>query len=492
MVVLQPAGMERNIILMKLISSKSSGKRFVNTRTADKKVTGNAKNKAVSKINTEAGFSPGVKKRGFGGFSTRKKIIIIASGVIGLMLIFGAATLAVVRWQVQPFYDYFFKPRVETLASLPPSRRPEGNLIAQNPDDPEGRPVFVGSNPDEGDAADAVVTRNENKFTFLLMGIDEHANTDVVMIASFDVEEKTLNVVSIPRDTLVNVSWNLKKVNSIHAFMRHQYRNEQDTNELAMEATIEHMRNLLGFHVDFMITVNFNAFVRLIDTIGPISFNVPANIEVDGVRVARGNQRLNGQQSLAVMRSRNYANHAIGRDYAQQEFLTAVANTLIANRNSLRVDDLVNIFHRNVRTDIPLNNLVYFAREFLQLSADNISFGMMPGAIDFVGRQSYVTVLVDEWLEVINNMLNPFSRDIEFEDLSILTRGADRRLYVTDGDWKGDSTWGSGSVGSSNPSLTTDTSRPIQAPANQRPPANDDNGGDVNPVTGGAGGGDDD
>jgi hypothetical protein len=111
---------------------------------------------------------------------------------------------------------------------------------------------------------------------------------------------------------------------------------------------------------------------------------------------------------------------------------------------------------------------------------------MMPGAIDYVGRQSYVTVLVDEWLEVINNKLNPFDRDIEFDDLSILTRGADRRLFVTDGNWQGDSTWGSSSLGASNPSLTTDTSRPVAGPS--RPPANDD-GGAVNPVTGGAGGG---
>jgi hypothetical protein len=270
--------------------------------------------------------------------------------------------------------------------------------------------------------------------------------------------------------------------------MRQQHRNEPNRNELAMESTIEHVRNLLGFHVDFMITVNMEAFVKLIDAVGPISYNVRANIDVDGVIVPQGNQRLNGEQALAVMRSRHsYTNHAIGRDYAQQEFLMAVADKLISNRNSLRFDDLVNVFFRNVRTNIPLNNLVYFANEFLRLNTDNINFAMMPGVIDFVGRQSYVTVLVDEWLEVVNSKLNPFSRDIHYDDLSILTRDPDRRLYVTDGNWKGDSDWGSTSLGPNNPSLTTDTSRPIQAPANQRPPVNDGGGGDVNPVTGGAG-----
>jgi LCP family protein required for cell wall assembly len=469
---------------MKLISSKSGGKRFVNPRTASKSENIEAKRKTGTDNGAGADKPVKEKKGRFSRMSTKKKIIIIASGIVGLMLIFGAATLAVVRWQIQPFYDYFFKPNVEALAQLP-ARVPGSSTIVQNPDDPEGRPVFI--NVVEGDEEVSVVTRNENQFTFLLMGIDEHANTDAILVARFDVEEKTLELVSIPRDTLVNVSWNLKKVNSIHAFMRHQNRNAQNTDELAMAATIDHFRNLLGFHVDFMITVNTNAFVRLIDAIGPVQFNVPASVNVDGVRVSAGNQRLNGQQALAVVRSRAYANHAIGRDYTQQEFLMAVANQLIANRSSLRFDDMIDIFFRNVRTDIPLNNLIYFAREFLQLNTDNISFGMMPGAIDSVGRQSYITVLTDEWLEVINSKLNPFDRDIVYEDLSILTRGSDRRLYVTDGNWQGDSSWGSGSVGASNPSLTTDTSRPVRGAGNQSPPA-DDAGGDVNPVTGEAGG----
>jgi LCP family protein required for cell wall assembly len=417
------------------------------------------------------------------------------------MLIFGVSTLAIVRWQVQPFYDYFFKPRIETLASLRARNPSDGGVTAQDPENPDnpnnpdssdGRPGFISTNdPDDGEGEASFAVRNEKKYTFLLMGIDDHANTDVIMIASFDTEKKTLDVVSIPRDTLVNVSWNLKKVNSIHAFMRHQHRNASNTDELAMESTIEHFRNLLGFDVDYMITVNFNAFVRLIDAIGPIPFNVPASVDVDDVRVASGNQRLNGEQALAVVRSRNsYSNNAIGRDYAQQQFLMAVANTLIANRSSLKIDDMVNIFFRNVKTDIPLNNLVYFAGAFLQLRTENINFGMMPGAIDSVGRQSYITILVDEWLEVINSQLNPFDRDIEPDDLSILTRGSDRRLFVTDGNWKGDSSWGSGSLGASNPSLTTSSSRPIPAPANQRPPVNDDDRGDLNPVTGGAGDGD--
>ena len=145
------------------------------------------------------------------------------------------------------------------------------------------------------------------------------------------------------------------------------------------------------------------------------------------------------------MRSRRmYANSSIGRDRTQQAFLNTIMTQFLNNRSSINVVDMANIFIGNVDTNIQLNHLVWFGREFMKLDADSINFHMMPGNIaDSVGRQSYVTIYVDEWLELVNSSLNPFHDDIAPEDVSILTRGADRRLYVTDGNRRGDLTWGS-------------------------------------------------
>jgi len=182
----------------------------------------------------------------------------------------------------------------------------------------------------------------------------------------------------------------------------------------------------------------------------------------DGVDVSRGRQRLNGEQALVVVRSRRvYSNSTVGRDNTQQEFMKAVATQLINNRRNLNVTTLVNVFLRDVRTNIQLNHLVWFGERFMRMNVDNINFSTMPGAIDSVGVQSYVTILVDDWLKVINEKLNPFDRDIVYEDLSILTRNSERRLYVTNGVWEGDPDWGRNSLGPVNPSLTTDRTRII-------------------------------
>jgi len=401
-----------------------------------------------------------------------------------MVLLFGTSVFAVIRWQIEPMYSHFFRPSVEDLAKLP--------VLVINPDPEADTPVLILTEEDEeGNIVEVYAERNINKINFLLLGIDEHANTDVVMVASFDIEEHTLDIVSIPRDTLVNVSWNLKKVNSIHAYMRHQHRNDSEQDEKAMVDTIEHFRDILGFHVDYLVSINMNAFIRVIDAVGPIPFNVPVNVSEAGVSVPRGQRNLNGREALTVMRSRrSYANHAIGRDFTQQEFLQAVAATILANRNNINVTDMVDIFFRNVKTNIPLNLLVGYGTEFLKMNNDNIRFHMMPGAIDSVGAQSYITILVDEWLELVNEFFNPFDEEITVHNTSILTRGADRRLMVTNGQWQGNSSWGSSSVGSSNPYLTTDSDRPVPLPSGTRAPALVDDGGNVNPATGEAGGGD--
>jgi len=425
--------------------------------------------------------------------STKKKVLIIVSSVLLIALLFGISAFAVVRWQIQPFFDYFFRPDPGDLATLPAvaaTPRPPFN-----PDAVPGDDDYIDPDDYYNDLPHIELSpRIRNNQNFLLLGVDEVGNTDVIMLASLDLDDLTMDVVSIPRDTLVNVEWSIKKANSIYAYMLNRNRNDENRSQKAIQATKEYFSDIIGFEPDHVITIRMNAFINIINTVGPIPFNVPAAIaeEVfsgtgEVVRLERGQQNINGRQALALMRSRrNYSNHAIGRDYAQQEFLKAVATTVLAtNWSPTKIADMAGTFYRNVTTDISLNHLAGFAADFMKLKANNINFHMMPGAIDSVGVQSYITIRVDPWLELINKHFNPFDRDITDRDVSIFTRGADGRLMVTDGNWQANPSWGSSSTGSRNPSLTTDSSRPIPgAPPREHLPEADTDG-DRNPATGG-------
>ena len=292
--------------------------------------------------------------------------------------------------------------------------------------------------------------RNTDKYTFLVMGADYgEYNTDVIMAVTFNAAEHTLDVVNIPRDTLVNVSWNTKKANSILANMRARHRGEEDA--AAMQATIEEFANVLGYEADYWVFVNIQAFVSLVDAIGGVDFNVPVNMNYDdragglSIHYSEGMHHLSGQQALEVLRFRSgYSNADIGRIGTQQSFLQSAAEQILDKKDSISVIELAGIFLNNVKTDAKLDDLIWFGREFLRMDAENINFHILPGNTgDSVRGQSYVTIHVDDWLELLNSTFNPFNMEITKDDVSILTRGSDRRLYVTDGNRQGDASWGS-------------------------------------------------
>ena len=303
-------------------------------------------------------------------------------------------------------------------------------------------------NPDE--AADPGL-RKPNTYTFLVFGIDGQVNTDVIMVVTFDAENYTLNIVNIPRDTLTNVEWNVKKANQIVYNMRRIHKGEDDADNNAMQGAKEVFADILGYKVDYWITIDMKGFVALINAIGGIDFNVPVNMDYDDpaqnlhIHFKKGMKYgLTGQEALEVVRFRSgYASKDIGRIGTQQLLLKAAAEQLLAKRDSLNIVTLADTFFKYVKTDLALNHVVWLGKELFKLDAENVQFVMMPGNnMDSVNGSSYVSIYVDEWLEVINTRLNPLTEDITIDNLSILTRGADRKLYATDGNRQGDPAWG--------------------------------------------------
>ena len=301
-------------------------------------------------------------------------------------------------------------------------------------------------------AGSSGIIRNTDKYTYLILGADEgEYNTDVIMVVTFDSANHTLDVVNIPRDTLVNVSWNTKKANSLLANMRAKHRGEEDPESSALQSTIEKFADVLGFEVDYWVIVNLQAFVSLIDAINGVDFYIPRDMNYDdswgglSIHYSEGLHHLSGQQAIEVIRYRSgYASGDIGRIGTQQSFLKSAARQILDKKDSLGVVDLARIFLSNVKTDLKLDDLIWFGYESMKLDAEDVNFYIMPGNIsDSFGGNSYVTIYVGEWLEMVNDTFNPFDFEIKADDVSILTRGSDRRLYVTDGNRQGDASWGS-------------------------------------------------
>jgi len=167
-------------------------------------------------------------------------------------------------------------------------------------------------------------TRKDGAYTILVVGNDDGSgNTDTIMVGMLDTEEGKLNVVNLPRDTMVNVSWSIKKINSVLA-------------NKGIDGLKAELRELLGFTVDCYCIVDLKAFVRLVEAIDGVDFYIPQdmyyydpdqNLEID---FKEGMTHLRGNDALKVVRFRSgYASGDIGRIETTQKFLMAVAKKLV-------------------------------------------------------------------------------------------------------------------------------------------------------------------
>lgn len=294
--------------------------------------------------------------------------------------------------------------------SQPPKVSEDANLPAVPEDD--GSPA-----PD----SDGSEERKEDFFTILVGGLDDrNGGSDTNLLVALDVKNGTIHVLSLPRDTLLNVSWSVKKLNNAY-------------HHGGFERTQAEVSNLLGIQIDFYITVDLNAFVELVDAIGGVDFEIPVDMDYDDpyqdlhIHFPAGMRHLNGEDALKVVRWRQnndgsgYPTADIGRIGTQQEFLLTAARQTLRISNLDKLPTFAEIFHENVSTDLKLTNILWLGEQALSCGSDNIFFHTLPGdGAGWYNGGSYYILDDLATLELINTYFNPYTRDLTLDDMDIL------------------------------------------------------------------------
>lgn len=259
--------------------------------------------------------------------------------------------------------------------------------------------------------------RKQYCYTILLSGLDnDNGGSDTNILMRFDAVHKSINLVSLPRDTLLNHTWRSNKLNFAYA-------------SGGTELLRKEISNLLGIPVDFHVTVDLKGFISLVDQIGGVDFDVPVNMDYDDpyqdlhIHYAKGMRHLNGQQAMEVVRWRKnndgtgYATADIGRIGTQQAFLTQVAKQLLSVKN---VPAMAEVFLKYVKTDLKLGNLVWLGNEALDIGMEGVSFYTLPGdGSGWYKGESVYALDPEATLALVNEALNPYVDPISMEDMDI-------------------------------------------------------------------------
>ena len=287
---------------------------------------------------------------------------------------------------------------------------------------------------EEEEEVESVEGRKDGVYTVLVFGEDTTSgSTDTIMLVTLDTVNTTINCVSIPRDTMVNISSSTKKINSVYAVS-------------GLEALEKQVANITGITPDAYIKIEWEAIGTLVDAIGGVYFDVPYDMDYDdpaqdlSIHLSSGYQLLDGDKAMQLVRWRKNNDGSVsvgdvGRLEIQHDFLIAVAEQTLDVSNLANLDELVEIFNENVETDLTLGNLLWFANKLSSIDLDTgLNFFTLPGDTDGVyDGLSYVILYPDEVVEMMNTYFNPYTEEITESDLQIVYLDDSGELTITNG-----------------------------------------------------------
>ncbi len=220
----------------------------------------------------------------------------------------------------------------------------------------------------------------------LVMGIDRvldakpgseemfSGNSDSMLLLRIDPNDPSLNLLSVPRDTQVEIpGLGVTKVNQA---------NPSGGPALAGKVVSE---TLSGVTIDRYVRFSTEAFKELINQVGGIDVNVPTDMVYEdktqklNIDLKRGQQILDGDKAEQFARFRNDNLGDIGRVQRQQVLLKALREKLSSPLMIPRIPGLVQGMQKYIDTNLTLEETSALLNYGLGLDKKNVKMVMLPG-----------------------------------------------------------------------------------------------------------------
>lgn len=143
------------------------------------------------------------------------------------------------------------------------------------------------------------------------------SRADSIMLAHIPADGKGVYLVSIMRDTWVNIpGYGAAKINAA-------------LNYGGISLQVATVENLLGIKIDHVAEIEFEGFKALVNSVGGVDVQVPFNFDINIWSFKQGVQHMDGGAALAFVRARyQFADGDYQRVRNQRAFLRGLYNTM--------------------------------------------------------------------------------------------------------------------------------------------------------------------
>jgi len=310
-----------------------------------------------------------------------------AAGVVAVMLIaiVGYGVFLIIRFQNRIYVPLpptatvrlaIASPTVQSIAMATDAARPE-NTIEPIPD--------------------AMKNLRKGRFIILVLGTDKrendpehYARSDTLLLANVDTVARTVGVMSIPRDLIMEVpGYGKNKVNAAYLFGEY-YQLEGGGQALAVQ-TISQFFNT---PIDYYVAINFDGFRKVVDTVGGVDlyvpyslddYNYPSDDEGDPfgeihVHFDEGWQHMDGKTALRYARTR-HADNDFARSRRQLQIILAVRQKAMSLNLIPVLPNLIDDLGGMVQTNIPFDQQLGLAQLGYNIDASKIYTASIDGSM---------------------------------------------------------------------------------------------------------------
>lgn len=257
------------------------------------------------------------------------------------------------------------------------------------------------------DLRDEQVEPLHDNVSILFIGVDDsekrdqdtdNIRSDALVLATLNNADKSIKLVSIPRDTYTFIPDAGHEDKITHAYAYN-----------GPSSAIESVEELLNVPVDYYVRMNFDAFIDVVDALDGIEVNVPYDLKEqdefdkkDAIVLEQGYQTLNGSEALALARTRHYDND-IERGKRQQMIIESIMNKILSASSFSKYDNVIEAIGDNMKTDLTFKDMQSFFN-YAKGGKPDVDTLMLDG-YDDMSTGVYYWQLDDESLAEVQDIL---------------------------------------------------------------------------------------
>ena len=238
---------------------------------------------------------------------------------------------------------------------------------------------------------------------FLLAGVDSTGEetgtrTDTLMLIKTDSQDDSVSLISIPRDSYVDINGKMDKINAAHSYG-------------GIDLTMNVVRDFLGINLDKYMVISFEAVIEGIDALGGMDVDISPEV-ASAMGLSPGIHTMAGDEVLTYVRFRKgYQNADLGRINTQQDFLKQFIREATKAKNLPKLPKVYVAMKPYFKTNMSLKDLSSLAMDFKSVDSNRLNSVKLEGETFNMGGVSYYKIYPESIENIRTSYLNSFLRN---------------------------------------------------------------------------------